>query len=127
MIRDLDVEVALILIIGFVHEDASDLLSLLYSQDFSEIEDSLLPVGIFGMWTCRKADGFVACGKVDIEPGYQSMYEVISADIEGEGRGEGEVAGLASIKVECKNGSWVGNHSFDFDCVYKWLSQSCVL
>jgi hypothetical protein len=86
VVGDLDVEVALVFIVGLVHKDAAYLLSLLHRQNFSEVEDSLFPVSVFGVWPCGEANGLVACSEVDVKPGDQSMYEVVSSDIKGEGR-----------------------------------------
>lgn len=69
LIGDLDVEIALILLVGLVLEDAFDLLALLDGEHFAEVEDGLLPVGVFGVWAGGEADGFVAGCEVDVEPG----------------------------------------------------------
>ena len=127
LVRDLDVEVALVLVVGLVLEDAAYLLSLLYGQDFSEVEDGLLPVRVFSMRACGEADGFMACCEVDVEPGDQGMYEIISTDIKGERRGESKVGGFACVEIESEDSGWVSDHGFDFDSVNERLSQSGVL
>jgi hypothetical protein len=82
----------------------------------------LFPVRIFGVRACGEADGFMACCEVDVEPGDQGMYEVISSDVKGEGRGESEITGLAGVEVEGENSSWICDYRFDFDGVNEWLS-----
>jgi hypothetical protein len=123
----LDVEIALVFVVGFVLEDAAYLLSLLYGQDFSEVEDGLLPVRIFGVRACGEADWLMACCEVDIEPSDQGMYEIISTDVKGEGRGKSEVGGFACVEIEGEDSSRISDYGFDFDGVNEWLSQSGVL
>ncbi len=98
------------------------MLSLLHGQDFSEVEDGLFPVRILGMRTCGEANGFMTCCEIDIEPGDQGMYKVISSDVKSEGRREGEVTGFAGVEVEGKDCSRVSHHGFDFDSVNEGLS-----
>lgn len=121
LVRNLDVEIALVLVVGLVHEDAAYLFSLLHGQDFSEVEDGLFPVCVFGVRACGEADGFMACCEVDVEPGDEGMYEVVSSNIESEGRGESKVGGFAGVEVEGQDSSWISDHGFDFDSVHEWL------
>lgn len=96
---------------------------MLNSQDFTEVEDGLLPVCVFSVWAGGKANGFVACGEVNVEPGDKSMHEIVTADIEGEGDVEGEVSGCAGVEIEGDDCGRVGDNSLDFDCVDKGFSE----
>jgi hypothetical protein len=98
------------------------LFSLLHGQDFSEVEDGLFPVRIFGVRACGEANGLMACCEVDIEPCDQGMYEIISTDVKGEGRGESEVGSCACVEIEGEDSGWISDYGFNFDSVNEWLS-----
>jgi len=85
LIADLHVQIPLILAIRLVLQDASDLLSLLYCQYLPQVEHCLLPVSVFRVRAGGEADGFVAGSEVDVEPGDQGVYEVVTAAVECEG------------------------------------------
>lgn len=117
LIRDLDVQITLVLLIWLVIQDTLDLLALLHGQHFTEVEDGLLPVSVFCVRASGEADGFVAGCEVDVKPGDEGVDEIVAADIEGEGECEGEIGGCAGIEVEGYDGGGVGDYGFDFDGV----------
>ena len=51
LIRDRDVKIPLLLLVRFACQESCHLFVLFDSQDISEIEDGLLPMGIFAMRT----------------------------------------------------------------------------
>lgn len=84
MVADLHVQIPLVLAVRLVLQHTSDLLSLLNGQHLPQIEDCLLPVGVFCVRAGGEADGFVAGGEVDVEPSDEGVYEVIAAAVECE-------------------------------------------
>jgi hypothetical protein len=44
---------------------------------------------VFCVWAGTKADGFMACGEIDIKPGNKGVDEVVATAVEYEGGGEG--------------------------------------
>lgn len=127
LVGDLDVEIALVLIVGLVLKDALDLLALLDGEDVLEVEYGLLPVGVLGVRAGGEADGLVTGGEIDIEPGDQGVHEVVPAAVEGEWEGEGQIGSRAGVEVEGENGSGVGDNGLDLDRVDEGLRESCVL
>lgn len=87
-IGDLDVKIPFVLRIRFVFQDAFYLFSLFDSEDISQVEHCLLPVGVFGMRAGRESYWFVARGEVDVKPSYEGMNEVVPSDVESEGGSE---------------------------------------
>ncbi|KFY20163.1 hypothetical protein V493_07733, partial [Pseudogymnoascus sp. VKM F-4281 (FW-2241)] len=97
LVRDLDVEVTRVLLVGLVDEDTLDLLALLHGQDLAQVEDGLLPVSVLGVWAGGEANGLVAGGEVDIEPRDEGVHEVVAAGLEDKGGGEGKVGDGAGV------------------------------
>ena len=89
LILNLHIQISLLHRIRPVIQSSLNLLSLLHRQYFLQVEHCLFPVCVLCVWTGREADGFVARGKVDIEPGNKSVNEIIAADVECEGIVEG--------------------------------------
>ena len=89
-----------------------------------QVEDGLLPVGVFGVRTGGEAYGLVACSKVDIEPGDQGVREIVAADSEGERCGESEVGRLNSVKVDGKDEARVRDHCLEVDGIDERLGKS---
>jgi hypothetical protein len=79
------------------------------------------------MWPGGESDRFVAGGEIDVKPCDQCMDEVISSHIKSEWTGEGEVLGGTGIEVESEDRCWIGDYSFDFDCVDKWFGEGSML
>ncbi len=127
MIRYLDVQVTLVLIIWLVFKDSSDLFALLDCQNFAKVENGLLPMRVFGVWTCGEADGLVTGTEFDVKPRDEGMDEVVSSNVEGEGRRKGEVGSFASIEIKSENSCRVSDNCFDLDCIDEWFCQSGVL
>ena len=77
-IVDFDVKVSPILAVWLVGEKALDRLSFFDSKNFSEVENSLLPMRVLCVRPGRESDWFVARCEVNIKPGNKSMDEVVS-------------------------------------------------
>lgn len=99
----------------------------MYGQDLTEVEDGLLPVGVFCVWTGRESDWLVAGCEVDIEPSDQCMDKIVATAVESELLGEGEVSGRAGVEVEGQDGGGVGDNGFDFDGIDERLGKGGVL
>ena len=127
LVRDLDIKITWVLGVWSVGEDTTDLLSLLDGQDITEVEDSLLPVCVLGVWAGGEADWLVAGGEIDIEPSDDGVDEVVTAGVEEEWGGEGKVGEGALVEVEGEDGGWVGDNGLDLDSVDEWLSESSLL
>jgi len=100
LVRDLDIQITLVLLVGLVLQHTSDLLSLLYRQHFSEIEDGLFPMSIFGVRTGRETDRLVASGEINVKPCNQGVDEIITTAIERKGGGESEIGSGAGIEIK---------------------------
>lgn len=116
-IVDLNVQITAVLVVGLDVELALDLLAVLYGEDVLDVEDGLFPVGVLGVRASGEADGLVAGGEVDVEPGDKGMDEVISLGGEGEGSVEGEVGGGASVEVEGEHGNGVSDDRLKIDSI----------
>lgn len=126
-VLDLDVEVALVLLVGPVVDRALDLFAGLDREHVLEVEDGLLPVRVLGMWPGGEADGLVAGGEVDVEPGDEGVDVVVSPRDEVEGAAEGQVGGCAGVEVEREDGGGVGDDGLDLDRVDEGLREGRLL
>lgn len=104
-------------------EDTADSLALLDRQDVLEVEDGLLPVSVLCVGTCGEADGLVAGGKLDVEPGDDSVNKVAAADLELVVSPESEIGDGACVQVECDDSGGVGDDSLDVDGIDEGLGQ----
>lgn len=127
LVLDLDVKITRVLLVGLVGEDTLDLLALLHGEDLAQVEDSLLPVSVLGVWAGGEADGLVAGGEVDIEPRDESVHEVVAAGVKGEGGGEGKVGNGAGVQVEGEDSGGVGDNGLDLDGVDEGLGEGGLL
>lgn len=127
LVRDLDIKITWVLGVWSVGKNTTDLLTLLDGQDITEVEDSLLPVSVLGVWASGEADWLVAGSEVDVEPGDDGVDEVVAAGVEEKWGGEGKVGESAFVEVEGEDGGWVGDNSLDFDGVDEWLGESRLL
>lgn len=71
----------------------------------------------------READGLVAGGEVNVEPGHEGVDEVVALDGELEGRGKGEVGHGAGVEVKGEDGRGVGDDSLELDGVDEGLGE----
>lgn len=106
---------------------ARDFLAALDGQDVLEVEDGLFPVGVFGVGAGGEADGLVACGEVNVEPGHEGVDKVVALDGDFEGRGKGEVGHGACVEVESEDGGRVCHDRLDVYRVDEGLGQSRLL
>lgn len=124
LIVDLDIQVALVLRIGFVGKEASNHLALLDSEDLTYVEDSLFPMCVFRMWAGGKSDRLVARAEIDIEPCDQGVDEVVPVGPEGELLGECKVCCGNSVEINGEYWARIGDQGFQFDCIDQRLSKS---
>ena len=68
----------------------------------------------------------MAGSKVDIEPGNESMDEIAAPTIQRKGGLKSQIGGRDSVEIDGEDGSGVGNDSFHFDGINKWLGQGAV-
>lgn len=79
------------------------------------------------MWPGGEADGLVAGGEVDVEPGNEGVDVVVSPRDEVEGAAEGQVGGCAGVEVEREDGGGVGDDGLDLDRVDEGLREGRLL
>lgn len=127
LVGNLDVQVALVLVVGLVLQETLDLFALLDGKNFAEVEDSLFPVSVLCMRASGESDGLVAGGKVDIEPCNQSMDEVITTYVEGKLGAESKVGHGAGVEIERQDGCGISDNSLDLDGVDERLGEGGVL
>ena len=123
LIVKLDVKVASILVVGLVGQVSSNRLALFDGEYFSEIEDGLFPMRVLGMWPRGEADGFVAGGEVNVEPGNECVDEVIPLRPYLEGFGESELCSGDGVQVDCEDGAWICDESFHLHRIDKRLAE----
>lgn len=74
---DFDIQITLVLGVGFVGQEASEVLTLFNGDHLADVEDGLFPMCVFCVGTGRESDWFVAGAEIDIEPGNDGMDEVV--------------------------------------------------
>lgn len=122
-----NVQISPVAVVGTAGKLACHLLAGLDGEHIGEVEDGLLPVGVLGVWAGAEADGFVAGGELNVEPGDKSVDVVGAADGEVVWEGECEVGDGACIEVECEDGTGVGDDGLELHGVDEWLSESSEL
>lgn len=108
LVRDVDIKVALVLVVRFVLKDAGHSLFLLNSKHIAQVEYRLLPVGISRMRSGGKANRLVACRKVNIEPRNQRMNEVVALGMERERRFECQLFGGDGVEINGQDWARIG-------------------
>src|SRR5437762_6870855 len=78
LVINLNVKIALVLCVRLVGKISCHTLAFFDCENFAEVEDSLFPVGIFGMRTGREPNRFVTGRKIDVEPGNKRVDKIIS-------------------------------------------------
>ena len=126
-VRDVNVKVTAVLRVGLDIELALDLLTSLDGQNVLEVEDGLLPVGVLGVGAGGEADGLVAGGEVDVEPGDEGVDEIIALGFQLEVAGEGEVGGGAGVQVKSQDQGRVSDDGLEVDGVDEGLGESSLL
>ena len=127
LVRESDVKVTAVVVVGRANELTLDLLAGLDSEDVLEVEDGLLPVGVLGVRAGGEADGLVASGELDVEPRDHGVDVVRAAHREGEGKLESEVLNGASVEVKGDDGRGVGDNGLELDSVDEGLGEGGVL
>lgn len=94
-----EVEISDVPLIWLHLEDSIDLLPLLAGEVVLEVEHSLLPVGVGGLWSRGETNSLVALRELDVEKCHESLNVVVPLDLEMEGRLEGNVSLGAGLNV----------------------------
>ena len=113
----------MVLLAGLVFQFANNLFALLDGQDVPQVENGLLPVGVFSVWAGGELDGLVASRELDIKPGDDCVDEVGASGLELVGEAEGEVFHGALVQVEGYDGGRVGNDGLEVDGVDEGLGH----
>lgn len=119
LVVNLDVKVSSVLLVGLHLQIAHDLLSLLYREDVTQVEDCLLPVCVLGVRARGESDGLVTRCKVDVEPCYERVHEIIASAGELEWYREGEISCGAGVEIKSQDCSGVSHGRLDFDGIDK--------
>jgi hypothetical protein len=77
--------------------------------------------------TRGEADGLVAGGELDVEPGDKGVDEIVTLDAKVEGNVEGEVGGGAGVEIEGEDGGRVGDDGLELDGVDEGLGEGGLL
>jgi hypothetical protein len=123
LVRNLDVQIAVVLVTWPCVEHTGDGLALLNRQDVLEVKHCLFPVSVLCVGPCGELDGLVACSKLDVEPGNDGVDKVGTTDFETVGHVEGEVGDGARVEIEGENRRWVCDNGFDVDSVDEGLGH----
>lgn len=75
-----NIQVSSVLVVRSASQLALDVLAGLDGQDVCEVEDCLLPVGVFCVGSGAESHGLVAGRELDVEPGNQGVDVVCSAN-----------------------------------------------
>lgn len=84
-------------------------------------------MGVLGVGACGKADGLVAGGKLNVEPGDEGVDKVVALAAEREVGAESQVLGLAGVEVEGQNVGRVGDDGLELDGVDEGLGEGGLL
>ena len=122
-----DVQISPIPVVGPARQHTPDALSRLDRQRVLEVENRLLPVRVFCVWTRAEPDRLVAPAELDVEPGDDGVDVVGAAHGQVEGEREGEIGDGHGVEVEGDDGGRVGHDGFDLDCVDEGFGQGGVL
>jgi len=80
-------------------EHSCHLLSLFTCQVVVQIEDSLFPVSVWGLWSCGESYPLVTLGKLNVEKSDKRLTIIISLQLEMEGTGERNIFLGAGLNV----------------------------
>jgi hypothetical protein len=123
LVRDLDVQVAVVLLARPSVKHTGYSLALLDGQDVLEIKYSLFPVRVLCVWAGRELDRLVASSKLNVEPGDDGVNKVAAANFEAVGHVEGKVGDRACVEIEGEDGRGVGDDGLDVDGVDEGLGH----
>ena len=126
-VRNRNVQVTLLLLVRLARQESRDGLLAFHSEDFSQVEDRLLPVGVFAVGTGGEVDWFMTGTELDIEPRYHSMDEVRTLAKQGEGSLEGKLLFGHRVQINGEDKRWIGHAGFHLDSIDKRLGQGGVL
>jgi hypothetical protein len=113
LVRDLDVQVTVVLLAWPGVEDTGYALTLLDGKDVLEVEDGLFPMGVLCVGAGGELDGLVAGGELNVEPRDDGVDEVGAANLQTVGHVEGEIGDGAGVEVEGEHGRRVGDDGLD--------------
>jgi hypothetical protein len=123
LVRDLDVQVTVVLLAWPGVKDTGYALTLLDGQDVLEVEDSLFPVGVLCVGASGELDGLVASGELNVEPRDDGVDEVGAANLQAVRHVEGQVGDGTGVKIESEDGGGVGDDGLDVDGVDEGLGH----
>jgi hypothetical protein len=127
LVRDVNVEVAVVLFAGSRIEHACDGFAFLDCEHVLEVEDGLFPVRVLCVRARGELDGLVASGELNVEPGNDGMDKVAAADLEAVRAVKGQIGYGARVQVEGEDGRGVGDDGFDVDGVDEGLGHGSCL
>merc|ERR1711884_165482 len=114
---DLEVEVALVALVGLHAEVAAQLFALLARDVVLEVEDGLLPVRVGRLGGGGEADALVAHAELDVEERHEGLYVVVAFHGHREGGGEGDVRLGHGLDVDLLQQARVAHHLVPVDDV----------
>ena len=126
-VRDANVQIATVLLVGFAAQASLDALAGLDGKYVWKVEDCLLPVCVLCVWTCGELYWLVACAEFNVKPGDHGVYVVGAANGKVEGDVKRQICDGALVQVEGEDRCWVCYDGFHVDCVDEWLGQCGVL
>ena len=125
--RDSNVQVAMILLVGFALDFPGDCLSSANGQGLGKVENRLLPVCVATEGGRRKANRFVDLGKGTFEIGNQAMNVVVALCLELKGCLEVDVFLFACQNVEVQYRRRVGYDGLAINGIDNGLLESDIL
>jgi hypothetical protein len=123
LVRDLDVQITVVLFAWSCVEHAGNGLAFLDSQDVLKVEDGLFPVSVFCVGASGELDWLVAGSKLNVEPGNDGVHKVAAADLQAVRAVECQIGHCAGVEVESKDGRGVGDNGFDVNGIDEGLSH----
>lgn len=117
LVVDRNVEVPPIFVVWTTAKFTHDFLASFYGQDIGEVENGLLPMSIFGMWTGAETNRLVTSRKFDVEPCNERMNVIRAANLKLERKGKGKISGGDGVEIEGDDSAGVGNDGLELYCV----------
>nr|POF18569.1 hypothetical protein CFP56_63113 [Quercus suber] len=112
---DGDVQISSVGHVGFAAELTIYDFSYFDGKNIGKVKHSLFPMRVFGVRTSRKADGFVACRELYVEPCNESMDIIGTTDIDVERQFKSQVGRSDGVQIESQNSARIGDHGFELD------------
>lgn len=126
-VRDVDVQISLVLVIGAVLEPTGDSLIFLNGEHIAQVENGLFPVSVLGVRASGETNGLVTGAELNVEPSNQCVDEVRTLGSELVGHTEGKVGRGNSVQVEGDDRARVSDQSLHLHGVNQGLGESDLL